>query len=220
MITNVKCQTNNLLNHQTMICREVLLVPWNYIWSNQKQLSRSVEGVTKTTPWRLIQRVTLWTSWVTTIARAGIPESPSKGIAIWLITYRRRERMLKDVEKCGCFHGKVEPFLFCKAIHLFSWHGKKIFLCGRDFNQTKHLEGKCFGKYMVSIMWSNHFDGMMKREPRMTGHFTRLYSSKNSNDHANLKWKWTSFILEVSCFTSWWFQPSWKLLVKLDHFPK
>ena len=24
----------------------------------------------------------------------------------------------------------------------------------------------------------------------------------------------------VRCFSSWWFQPIWKILVKLDHFPK
>ena len=26
-------------------------------------------------------------------------------------------------------------------------------------------------------------------------------------------------IFPLVCFTSWWFQPIWKILVKLDHFP-
>ena len=56
--------------------------------------------------------------------------------------------MLKDVERCGCFHAESGTlFSFVKRwIWFRDVERKCYFVFGRDFNQTKHLEGKCFSK--------------------------------------------------------------------------
>ncbi len=37
---------------------------------------------------------------------------------------------------------------------------------------------------------------------------------------SGLGWFWINIALQSKSLTSWWFQPIWKILVKLDHFPR
>ena len=47
--------------------------------------------------------------------------------------------------------------------------------------------------------------------------FTNLLNLRSCRPNKNRK-KW--YVKISSIFTSWWFQPIWKILVKLDHFPR
>ena len=53
-------------------------------------------------------------------------------------------------------------------------------------------------------------------------HIPPVFGSKLNNKQTCFKLppKSECFIVGTLIFTSWWFQPNWKILVKLDHFPK
>ena len=110
----------------------------------------------------------------------------------------------KDSSKCGWKYTMVESYLF-------KWNHPQIWVARIHVYHTspagitpppkkKTNEFSVCGS-VFSWIW-NPFSGRAPKE-----WFLKTWISGPSD--TALKW-----------FTSWWFQPRWRILVKLDHFPR
>ena len=106
-------------------------------------------------------------------------------------------------------HGIYNCFLHQYEKNIFSQH------LVSKWNQTTNqmVCWKCSSPSQVlNLRW---FLGGQETSPSFA---TRIWRMSSPAPHPAPRW--TPKEVEMQNLTSWWFQPSRKILVKLDHFPK
>ena len=129
---------------------------------------------------------------------------------------------IEDVHHCDCDPNNARDDLVGlrnapKTNHWSEWSHVlwKNWTCQFNPNHVWFFLGN-----LLDVIWlkPKHVREETKRlNMRWNSGSTVYFSKAQLNEN---QCEWTHVVCSDAYWTSWWFQPIWKILVKLDHFPK